>query len=174
MTQNTSIWAPNSVQSPFCHWFSQICHTTVFAATSSTGLSGLLSAPGLGHSHHNTDLFLVYFSARGFAHCGCQLPHSLAGVARCCLLSVGIHICSPPHNSIQFWFQVVCRVCLLVNEGIQHAVTKKPVVVVTKGLWWWRGNLGKPLRPRGCNSADAVRRTFYIAHANAVRCQKTC
>ena len=51
-----------------------------------------------------------------------------------CFLSVGIHICSLPHHSIWFPFQLVCWVCLFVNEGIQHAVTKLPIVVVTQEL----------------------------------------
>ena len=105
MTLNTVIWTLISVETPFCQSFSQICYTTAFAATNSTGLSDLLSA-------------------RGLAHCGCQLPHALAHVACCCFLSVGIHICSPPHNSIKFPLQLVGGVCLLVNEGIQYAVTK--------------------------------------------------
>ena len=124
MTRNTVIWTLKLVETPFCQSFSQMCYTTVFAATNSTGLSDLLSARGLAHSHHTTDLFLVSFSARGLAHCGCQLPHALPHVARCCFLSVGIHICSPPHNSIRFPFQSVGGVCLLVYEGIQYAVTK--------------------------------------------------
>ena len=122
--ENTSIWALNLVETPFCHSFSQICYTRVFASTNSTGLSDLLSARGLAHSHRITDLFVVYFSARGLVHCTCQLPHSLAHLARCCFPSVGVYICSPPHNNIQFPFQLVYGVCLLVNEGIQHAVTK--------------------------------------------------
>ena len=96
----------------------QIYHTTVFAAASSTGQSNLLSARGLARSHRITDLFLLYFGARGFAHCGCQLLHLLAHVLRGCFLSVGIHIPSPSHDSIQFPFQVVCRVHLRVNEGV--------------------------------------------------------
>ena len=124
MTQNTVIWTPKSVQTPFCRLLLQICCTTDLAATNSTGLSDLLSARVLAHSHHITDLFLVSFSVRGLAHCGCQLPHALPHVARRCFLSVGIHICSPPHNSIQFPFQLVGEICLLVNEGIHYAVTK--------------------------------------------------
>ena len=118
MTGNTFIWALNTVEMPFCHLVSQICYTTAFSATNSTGLSDLLSARGLAHSNHITDLFLVSLSARGLAHCGFQLPHSSVHVARCCFLSVGIHICSPPHNSMQLPFQLVCGVCRLVNEGI--------------------------------------------------------
>ena len=110
MTQNTFIWDLNSVATPFCHTFQQICHTTVFRATNSTGLSDLVSARGLVHSQRITYLFLGSFSARGLAHCGRQLPHWLADVGRCCILSVGIHICSPPHSSIQFLFQLVCWV----------------------------------------------------------------
>ena len=102
----------------------QICSTTVFVVTDSTGLSDLRSARGLAHSHRISDLFFVTFSARGLAHCGSQLPQALPHVACCLFLSVGIHICSPPHNSIQFPFQLVGRICLLVNEGIQYAVTK--------------------------------------------------
>ena len=102
----------------------QICCTTVFAATNSTGLSDLLSARGLAHSHRNTDPFVVSFGAQGLAHCGCQLPHASPHVARCCFLSVGIHICSPAHNSIQFPFQLVGGICFFVNEGIQYTVTK--------------------------------------------------
>ena len=63
MTQYTFIWAQNSVETPFCHSFSRICHTTVFPATNSTGLSDLLSARGLAHSHRITGLFFPYFSA---------------------------------------------------------------------------------------------------------------
>ena len=124
MTGNTVIWTPKSVETPICQSFLQICYTAVFAATSSTGLSDLLSARGLAHSHRITDLFLVSFTVRGLAHCGCQLSHALPHVARCCFLSVGFHICSPPHNSIHFPFQFVGGVCFLVNEGIQYAVTK--------------------------------------------------
>ena len=47
MTQNTVIWTPKSVDTPFCPLFSQICCTTVFATTNSTGLSDLTSARGL-------------------------------------------------------------------------------------------------------------------------------
>ena len=107
MTQTTVIWTPKSVQTPFCQSFSQICYTTVFAATNFTRLSDLLRACGLAHSNRITDLFLVSFSARGLAHCWCQLPHALPQVARCCFLSVGIHISSPPKNRIQFQFQLV-------------------------------------------------------------------
>ena len=63
MTQNTLIWALNSVETPFCHSLPQICHTTVFAATISRGLSDLLNARGLAHSNRITDLFLMNFSA---------------------------------------------------------------------------------------------------------------
>ena len=123
-TQNAVIWGLNSVKTPFCHCSSQICYPTAFAATNSKGSNDPLSARGLAHSHRITDLFVVSFSARSLVHCRCQLPHALAHVAGCCFLSVGIHICSPPHNSIQFPFQLVGGVCLLVNKGIQHAVTK--------------------------------------------------
>ena len=116
MTQNTFISAVNAVETPFCHSFSQIFHPTVFLATNSTGLSDLLSACGLVHSNRITNLFFVYF--RGLAHCGCQLPHSLAHVACCSFLPVSIHICSPPQNRILFTFQLVCAVDLLINEGI--------------------------------------------------------
>ena len=108
----------------FCRSFSQICSTTVFGVTNSTGLGDLLSARGLAHSHRITDLFFVTFSARGLAHCGCQLPQALPQVVCCCFLSVRIHICSLPHNSILFPFQLVGGICFLVNEGIEYAVTK--------------------------------------------------
>ena len=111
MTRKTVIWSPNSVETPFCRSISEICYTTVFAATNSTGLSDLLSVRGLAHSHRIRGMFLVYFSARGLT-----LPHALPHVA--------IHICCPPHNSIQFPFQLVGGVSLWVNEGIQYAVTK--------------------------------------------------
>ena len=124
MTRNTVISALKSVQTPFSQSFSQKYYTTVFAATNSTGLRDLLSVRGLAHSHCITDLFLVSFSTRGLAHCGCQLPHALPHVGRCCVLSVSIRFCSPPHNSIQFPFQLVGGVCLFVNEGIQYTVTK--------------------------------------------------
>ena len=124
MTRNTVIWTLKSVETPFGQSVSQICHTIVFAKTNSTGLSNLLSAPGLAHSHRITDLYLVSFSAQGLAHCGCRLPHALPHVACGCFLSIGIHICYPPNNSIQFPFQLVGGVCLLVTQGIQYAVTK--------------------------------------------------
>ena len=126
MTQTTVIWAPQSVETPFCRSVSQICCTTVFAATNSTGLSDLLAHSRLAHSHRITDLFPVSFSAQGLVHCGCHLPHVLPRVARRCFLSVGIHICCPPHNSIQIQlpFQLVGGICFFVNEGIQSAVTK--------------------------------------------------
>ena len=101
-----------------------MCSTTVFVVTNSTKLSDLLSARGLAYSHRITDLFFVTFSAGGLAHCGCHLPQALPHVACCCFLSVGIHICSPPHNTIQFPFQLVGGICFLVNEGIQYATTK--------------------------------------------------
>ena len=118
MTQNTFIWALNSVQKPFCRSLLQRCHTTVFRASNLTGLSNLLRARGVAHSHRITDLSFVYFSAGGLAYCGCQSPDSMAHIACCCFLSVGIHISSPPHKSIQFLFQLDCGVCLMVNEGI--------------------------------------------------------
>ena len=118
MTQNTLIWTAKSVGTPFCRSISQICCTTVLAATHSTGLSNVLSVRGLAHSQCITDLFLASFGARGLAHCGCQLPHALPHVARRCFLSVGIHICSPPHNNIHFPFQLVGGICFFVNEGI--------------------------------------------------------
>ena len=124
MTRNTAIRTPKSVETPFCQAFSQFCYKTLFAATISTGLSDLLSARGLLHTHRITDLFLVSFSVRGLAHCGCQLPHVFPHAARCSFLSVCIHICSPPHNSIQCPFQLVGGACFLVNEGTQYAVTK--------------------------------------------------
>ena len=124
MTQSTVIWTPKSVETPFCRSFSQICCTDVFAATNFTGLSDLRSARGLAHLRRITDLFLVSFSARGLAHCGRQLPHVLPHITCCCFLSVGIHICSPPHNSIQFLLQLGGGVCFLVNEGARDAVTK--------------------------------------------------
>ena len=124
MTRNTVISGLKSVETVFCRSVSKICRTTVFAATNSTGLSDLLSARGFAHSHHITDLFLMSFSARGLAHCAFQLPHVFPHVACCCFLSVGTHICSPPHNSIQFPFQLVGGICFLVNEDIQYAVTK--------------------------------------------------
>ena len=74
--------------------------------------------------HRITDLFFVSLSARGLAHCGYQLPQVLPHVVCCCFLSVGIHIRSLPHNSIQFPFQLVGGICFLVNEGIQYTVTK--------------------------------------------------
>ena len=136
MTQNTVIWTPKSVETPFCWLFSQICCTDVCAATTSTGLSDLRSARGLAHSHPIADLSLVSFSGRGLAHCGCRLPHAVPQVACCCFLSVGIHICSPPHNSIEFLFQLVGVIWFLVNDIIQYAVTKSLILVVTKGLRW--------------------------------------
>ena len=120
MTRNTVIWTLNSVETPFCQSFSQICYKTCFASTDSTGVSDLLSARGVTHSQCITHPFLASFSARGRAHCGCQLPHLSARVACCCFLFLGIHICSPPHNSIQFPSQSVGGVCLLVNEDIRH------------------------------------------------------
>ena len=122
VTRNTVIWTPKSVELPFWKSFLQICSTPVFAATHSTGLSDLVTVRSFAHSHLITDLFLVSFSVRGLVHCGCQLRHALPQVARCCFLFVGIHICSPPHNSIQFPFQLVGGVCFLVNENIQYAV----------------------------------------------------
>ena len=110
MTQSKVIGTPKSVQTPFCQAFSQICYTTIFAATNFSRLSDLLSARGLVHSHRIADLFLVSFSARGLAHCRCQLQHALSPFALCCVLYFGIHICTPPYNSIQFLFQLVCGV----------------------------------------------------------------
>ena len=124
MTRDRVILTLKSVKTPFCQSLSQICYTTVLGATNSTKLSDLLSARGVAHSHHITDQYLVSFGARGLAHCECQLPHALPHVARCCFLSVAIHTCHPPHNGIQFPFQLVGVVCLLVTEGIQYAVTK--------------------------------------------------
>ena len=63
MTQNMFIWAPNSVETPLCHTFSQMGHTTLFPATNCTGLSNPLTARGPAHSHRITDLSFVYFSA---------------------------------------------------------------------------------------------------------------
>ena len=71
-----------------------------FAVTNSTGLSDLLSARGLAHSHRITDLFFVSSSAQGLAHCQCQLPQAVPHLACCCFLSVGIHTFSPPQYSI--------------------------------------------------------------------------
>ena len=118
MTQNMVIWTLKSVETVFCRSSSQICSTTVFVGTNSTGLSDLLSARVLAHPHRITYLFFVTTSARGLAHCGCQLPQALLHVACCCFLSVGINICSPPNNGIQFPFQLVGGICFLVNEGI--------------------------------------------------------
>ena len=81
MTRNMVIWTLKSVETPFYQSFLQISSTTVFAATNSTGLSDLLSARGLVHSHRITNLFLVSCRARGLPHCGCQLPHVLLQVA---------------------------------------------------------------------------------------------
>ena len=86
--------------------------------------------------HRITDLFFVSFSVRGLTHCRCEVPQPLPHVACCCFLSVGIHICSPHHSSIQFLIQSVGGIFLLVNEGIQYAVIKEPVVVESKGLCW--------------------------------------
>ena len=118
MTRNTVIRTLESVKMVFCKSFSQICSTTLFVVIYSAALSELLSARGLGHSHCITYLFFVMFSVRGLEHCGCQLPQALPHVACRCFLSVGIHICSPPHNSIRFRFQLVGGICFLVNDCI--------------------------------------------------------
>ena len=105
MTRNTFIRALNSVETPFCHSFSQICYTTVFAATNSPELSDLLSARGLAHSHRITNLFLVYFSLWGLAHCGCQLPLNLsrrANINTSCAART-FRFC-PFHNSSGVWY----------------------------------------------------------------------
>ena len=104
ITQNRSIQALNLVHSLFRHSLWQICYTIVFAGTSSRGFSELVTARGLTHSYRTTNLFFVYFSAQSLTHWGCYLQHSLVHFVRCCFLSVGIHICSPPHNSIHFPF----------------------------------------------------------------------
>ena len=105
MTQNTVIWTPKSVETLFCRSFSQICCTTVFAATNSTGLSDLLSAVSLAHSHHITDL--VSFSAGGAARCAllppvCRHPYLFS---------------APQQHPVSV--SVVGGICFLVNEGIQ-------------------------------------------------------
>ena len=74
--------------------------TTVFAATRYMGLTELVSVQKLVHSHRTTNLFFGYCSVRGLAHGGCWLPHSLAHVASCRSLSVGINICFTPMISI--------------------------------------------------------------------------